>query len=274
MSKWKNSDPQAAQEASRYATPIPSRQFIMQFIEEKGAPISHRGLCRALSVTETDQQEALMFRLKAMVRDGQLLQNRRSAFTLINKKDLIEGRVQGNKDGYGFLIPDQGGEDLYLSSREMRLVFDGDRARVRESGVDRRGRKEGQIVEVTQRNTSQLVGCYFEKSGTGYIEPENKRINRDVMVKPGPLAPTVGQYVLLEIIEQPERRSFPTGIIKEILGDRSDAGMEVEVALRTHNIPHKWPEAVEKQTAKFTHEVFKARYQTPGRFTTNTFYYN
>ena len=255
MSEWKNSDPQAAQEASRYETPIPSRQFIMQFLEERGAPTSHRGICRALGVKEAEQQEALMFRLKAMVRDGQLLQNRRSAFALISKLDLIKGRVQGNKEGYGFLIPDEGGEDLYLSAREMRQLFDGDRALVRESGVDRRGRKEGQIVEVIERNTTQLVGRYFEEPGAVFVEPENKRISREVIVKAGPLMPTAGQYVLLEIIEQPGRRSLPVGIIKEILGDRADAGMEVEVALRTHNIPHTWPEAVEKQAAKFSHEV-------------------
>ena len=86
-----------------------------------------------------------MFRLKAMIRDGQLLQNRKNAFALISKLDLIKGRIQGNKDGFGFLIPDDGGEDLYLSPREMRQLFDGDRAVVRESGTDHRGRKEGQL---------------------------------------------------------------------------------------------------------------------------------
>ena len=124
---WKASDPQAAQEASRYANPIPSRQLIMQFLEQRGAPASHRVICREMEVTEEEQQEALMFRLKAMVRDGQLLQNRKSAFALISKLDLISGRVQGHKEGFGFLIPDEGGEDLYLSAREMRQLFDGDR---------------------------------------------------------------------------------------------------------------------------------------------------
>ncbi|MDP0589388.1 MAG: ribonuclease R [Candidatus Endonucleobacter bathymodioli] len=251
---WKDSDPQAEQEASRYANPIPSRQFIMQFLEERGLPVNHNAICQGLGVTE-EQQEALMYRLKAMIRDGQLLQDRKGSFVLMSKLDLIKGRVQGHKEGYGFLVPDDGGGDLYLSAREMRQVFDGDRALVCERGLDRRGRKEGKIVEVLERNTIQIVGRYFEDSGVAYVIPENTRIGREVIVTPGPLMAVSGQYVLLEIIEQPGRRSLPVGLVKEILGDRSDAGMEVEVALRTHDIPHVWSDEVKKECEKFNDEV-------------------
>lgn len=255
---WKSQDSQATLEAQRYENPIPSRLFIMEYLEQHGAPISHRGLCKALGINEEEQKEALMFRLKAMIRDGQLLQNRKSAFALISKLNLIKGRVQGNKEGFGFLIPDDGGEDLYLSPREMRQLFDGDRAVVRESGVDHRGRREGQLVEVIEQNTTQVVGRYYVESGAAFIVPENSRISREIIVQPGPLMPTEGQYVLLEITQQPGKRNMPMGIVKEILGGRADAGMEVEVAVRTHNIPHEWPEAVEKQCKKFTASVAEA----------------
>ena len=259
MSKgWKEKDSQAAEEAARYENPIPSRLYIMETLEKRGAPTSHRALCREMGVEGEEQQEALMFRLKAMIRDGQLLQNRKNAFALISKLDLIKGRVQGNKDGFGFLIPDDGGEDLYLSPREMRQLFDGDRAVVRESGTDHRGRKEGQLVEVLERNTSQLVGRFYTESGAAFMVPENPRVSREIIVQPGPLMPTEGQYILLEIIEQPDRRNMPTGIVKEILGDRSEGGMEIEVAVRTHNIPYTWPKEVEKQCRKFKAEVAEA----------------
>ncbi len=255
---WKSQDSQATLEAQRYENPIPSRLFIMEYLEQHGVPISHRGLCKALGINEEEQKEALMFRLKAMIRDGQLLQNRKSAFALISKLNLIKGRVQGNKEGFGFLIPDDGGEDLYLSPREMRQLFDGDRAVVRESGVDHRGRREGQLVEVIEKNTTQVVGRYYVESGAAFIVPENSRISREIIVQPGSLMPTEGQYVLLEITQQPGKRHMPMGIVKEILGGRADAGMEVEVAVRTHNIPHEWPEAVEKQCKKFTASVAEA----------------
>lgn len=258
MSKgWKDRDSQAAAEAARYENPIPSRLFIMETLEKKGAPMNHLALCRELGVNSEEQQEALMFRLKAMIRDGQLLQNRKNAFALISKLDLVKGRIQGNKEGFGFLIPDGGGEDLYLSPREMRQLFDGDRAVVRESGTDHRGRKEGQLVEVLERNTSQLVGRYYVESGAAFVVPENQRISREIIVQPGPLIPTEGQYVLLEITEQPGRRNMPMGIIKEILGERADAGMEVDVAVRTHNIPHTWPEEVHYQCKTISNEVLE-----------------
>ena len=256
MSKgWKESDPQAAQEATRYASPIPSRLFIMETLEKRGAPANHKMLCRELGITDPDQQEALLFRLKAMIRDGQLLETRKQTYGLLSKMDLIKGRVQGNKEGFGFLIPDEGGEDLYLSWREMRQLFNGDRAVVRETGVDRRGRREGQVVEVIERNTTQLVGRYYEEHGNNFVVPENVRIDREILVKPGALMPSHGQYVLLEIIEQPGRRTQPVGLVKEILGDRQDAGLEIDVAVRTHNIPHEWPEDVLEQCQKFSSEV-------------------
>ena len=256
MSKgWKSQDSHASLEAERYDNPIPSRLFIMEFLEQRGAPLSHRALCKELGINDAAQQEALMFRLKAMIRDGQLLQNRKNAFALISKLNLIKGRVQGNKEGFGFLIPDDGSEDLYLSPREMRQLFDGDRAVVREADFDYRGRKQGQLVEVLERNTTHVVGRYYTESGAAFMVPENPRISREIIIQPGPLLPTEGQYILVEITEQPGRRNMPMGIVKEILGGRADAGMEVEVALRTHNIPHVWPEDVEKQCSKFTTDV-------------------
>ena len=255
---WKSQDSQATLEAQRYENPIPSRLYIMEYLEQHGAPMSHRALCKALGIDDEEQKEALMFRLKAMIRDGQLLQNRKNAFALISKLNLVKGRVQGNKEGFGFLIPDDGSEDLYLSPREMRQLFDGDRAVVRQSGIDYRGRREGQLVEVIERNTTQAIGRYYVESGAAFIVPENSRISREIIVQPGPLMPTEGQYVLLELTQQPGKRNMPMGIVKEILGDRADAGMEVEVAIRTHNIPHVWPAAVEKQCKRFTTDVAEA----------------
>ena len=98
---WKELDSQAADEAVRYDNPIPSRLFIMETLEKRGAPASHKVLCRELDVTISEQQEALLFRLKAMIRDGQLLETRKGTFGLLSKMDLVKGRIQGNKDGYG-----------------------------------------------------------------------------------------------------------------------------------------------------------------------------
>ncbi|MCE6982662.1 ribonuclease R, partial [Pseudomonas frederiksbergensis] len=111
--------------------------------------------------------EALRRRLRAMERDGQLIYTRRGTYAPVDKLDLILGRIAGHRDGFGFLIPDDGSDDLFLSPAQMRLVFDGDRALARVSGLDRRGRREGVVVEVISRAHESIVRRYFEEGGIG-----------------------------------------------------------------------------------------------------------
>ena len=125
-------DQYADREANKYEHPIPSREFILEFLEERGRPATYRQLADELNLHTPDNKEALRRRLLAMVRDGQLHQNRRGAYGLIAKMELIRGNVVGHKDGFGFVVPDDDGEDLFLT-RQMRTVFHGDQVLVRVS---------------------------------------------------------------------------------------------------------------------------------------------
>src|SRR5690554_8188137 len=100
-------------------------------------------VCSSDLQTSEEGIEALRRRLNAMCRDGQLICNRRNAFLPIESARLETGRVVGHKDGFGFLVPDGGGSDLFLSARQMREVFHGDRVVARVDRVDDRGRREG-----------------------------------------------------------------------------------------------------------------------------------
>ena len=173
-------DPHRAREAKKYQNPIPSREYIMQKLSEFGAPMRRDELANHLEIISEEDIEALRRRLNAMERDGQLLRNRRGAFCLVNKKDLIAGRVIGHPDGFGFLKPDDGGEDLFLTPRHMRMLLHGDRAVVRVVGVDQRGRKEGAVVEVLERANHKVVGRLYLEAGLGFVVPDNKRINQDI----------------------------------------------------------------------------------------------
>lgn len=255
---WKTADPQAAEEAKKYDNPIPSRQLIMQLLEERGTPATLSALCRVLEIDNDDGREALRRRLRAMERDGQLLSTRKGAYGLLSKMDLVKGRVIGHRDGYGFVAPDDGSDDLYVSGTEMRQLMDGDIVVVREAGVDRRGRREAALVEILERKNQQLVGRFYQKGNTQFVTPENKRIDKDIQVEPGPIQPTQGQYVIVEITQQPTRRLLPQCIIKEVLGDHMAPGMEVDVATRVHELPHEWPEAVTDDVAGYTTEVEEA----------------
>ena len=140
MADWQTLDPEAAREAEKYENPIPSRELILQHLAERGSPAAREQLVEEFGLTTEDQIEALRRRLRAMERDAQLIYTRRGTYAPVDKLDLILGRISGHRDGFGFLIPDDGSDDLFMSPSQMRLVFDGDRALARVSGLDRRGR--------------------------------------------------------------------------------------------------------------------------------------
>jgi ribonuclease R len=212
-------------------------------------------LTKALEMKDYQQVEALRRRLKAMERDGQLMVNRKGAYGLVDKMDLVRGRVQAHRDGYGFLVPHEGGDDLYLNSRQMQMVFDGDEALCRNAGYDHRGKQEGVIVEVIKHNTQQLVGRLFDENGVVYVMPDNNRINHQVIIPRDAIGEAlVEQYVMVEITGQPGWRRPPTGRVVEVLGEHMAPGMEIDVAIRAHNIPHEWPEAVEREAQALSAE--------------------
>ena len=137
----------------------------------------------------------------------------------------------------------------------MSQVFDGDVVLCRANGVDDRGRREGTVVEVLERNTRQLVGRYACEKGVCFVIPDNSRIQHDVFIpEEGELKPNQGQYVVVEIVSQPEWRARPTGKIIEVMGDHMAAGMEIDVAIRSHDIPHVWPEGVLAEAALLADE--------------------
>ncbi|GGP26370.1 ribonuclease R [Silvimonas amylolytica] len=233
-------DPHLERERERYENPLPSREYVLQVLEEAGAPLYAEDLARLLSITE-EERSFFERRLGAMARDGQLMVNRKGALCIAEKIDLIPGRVQGHPEGFGFLVPDDGSDDLYLSSRELDKVMHGDRVLVRQAGFDRRGRREGRIVEVLERLTTRLVGRFVAEHGVYRVVAEDKRIAKDIFIPPkekGKAKP--GQVVMVEITQQPDRNVQPLGRVMEILGNYDDPGMEIEIALRKHNLPYEF----------------------------------
>lgn len=249
-------DPHAGREASKYERPIASREYIMECLAAEGVPLSQEQIAAELKIQDEQDLEALRRRLKAMERDGQLIRNRRGGYGLVQKMDLVRGRVIGHPDGFGFLAPEEGGDDLFLSAREMRVLLHGDRAMARVSGIDRRGRREGAIVEVLERNTTRVVGRFYCEHGIGFVSPDNKRISQDIVIPTDQQAGAAhGQIVMAEIIAQPSAYAKTTGKIVEILGDHMAPGMEIDVAIRAHNLPLEWPMQVEAEVGRLGAEV-------------------
>jgi ribonuclease R len=248
-------DPFLERERAQYEHPLPSREFILQLLEEQGAPMTADELCGLLHI-KAHEEELFVRRLRAMERDGQLMRNRKGALCIVDKLDLIKGKVQGHPDGFGFVIPEDGSADLLLSAREMHKVLHGDTVMVRVAGMDRRGRREAKIVEVLAYANQRVVGRLYEDHGILFVVAENRRISQDILVAPGQSGGAkAGQVVVLEIMQQPSKIAQPIGRIVQVLGNYADPGMEIEIALRKHDLPHEFPRDAEHQAKRFAPEV-------------------
>ena len=251
-----NQDPHYKRELEKYGNPIPSREFILSVIRDNNAPMNRDEILTALSIRNEDQIEAMRRRLRAMENDGQLVFTKRKRYALPEKLDLFKGTVIGHREGFGFLQVDGKKDDLFIPNHQMQKVMHGDFVLAQPAGLDRRGRREVRIVRVLESRKKQIVGRFFLENGFSYVVPDDSRIGRDILVpNEHRNGARMGQVVVVELQERSASFNQPIGVITEILGDNMAKGMEVEIALRNHDIPHKFSSAVEKYVKKFTEEV-------------------
>ena len=248
-------DPHADREAQRYADPIASREAILQLLGAADGPMDADALAERLQLTAPERRDALDKRLSAMRRDGQLLQNRRGHLAPARQLDLVAGTVIANPEGFGFLRPDNidkpgKGDDLFLPPGEMRKVMHGDRVLASITGVDRRGRSEGAIVEVLERRQSRLIGRFEAEAGICYVVPDDRRIQRNVQIPPDAReGARHGQLVVCEITQPPTAQRPPIGRVLAVLGDKLTPSLVVEAAIHGHDLPHEFPPDVLAQAS-------------------------
>lgn len=238
-------DPFYAREQEKYSHPVPSREFILQVLEEAGRPLTLNQLLRQLGIDEEGKREALGFRLRAMLRDGQLMLDRRERYCLMKRINLQRGTIQGHPDGFGFFIPDDGSPDMVLSAKEMRAVMHGDKVFAYACGTDKRGRMEGKVHEVITHANTNVVGRFFSEQGMGFVIPDSKHLTQDIAIASEQSnGAKNGQIVLVELLAYPSKRNQAVGKVVHILGEHMAPGMETEVAILAHGIPQEWPEDV------------------------------
>lgn len=233
---------------------IPSREDILGVLRTSSGAQNAMTLAAALGVG-AEEMDGLMRRLNAMERDGQIKPDRAGNYKLTHAPGFIEGRVSSHRDGFGFLLPDDGSDDIFLPEKEMQKVLHGDRAQARIIGTDRRGRPEGVIVEVVSRANTHVIGRLLNENGVWLVAPEDKRIGQDIRLTGSPGKAKPGQVVSVELTGQPARYTQPTGRIAEILGDIDDPGMEIEIAVRKYGVPHEFSDVAKKLAARLPSEV-------------------
>ena len=249
-------DPNYAKELAKYDNPIPSRDFILQVIRKQNSPMSKEEIFKTLAIVNEEQQEAMRRRLRAMENDGQLVFTKRKCYALPEKLDLLKGMVIGHREGFGFLQVEGKKDDFFIPNVQMQKVMHGDYVLAQPNGFDRKGRPEVRIVRVLEANKKQIVGRFFLEQGIGYVVPDDSRITRDILIPDNArLGARMGQVVVVELHPRTAPFFQPIGKITEILGENMAKGMEVEIAIRKHDIPHVFPSAVEKQLKKWAEDV-------------------
>ena len=241
------SDPHYLREAEKYESPIPSREHILSFIQKR--PKSKRQLFELLSI-EDEQKKAFERRLRAMVRDKQLSCNKNGVYRPFSNRGLISGTVIANPKGFGFVSLDKGGKDLRLSSQQMKLVFHGDKVKVRL--LNRK--LDAEIVQVT-KTVKTLVGRLHINQDECYVVVDDRRIKHEIDIVELIEGCADNQVVVVEVLNSPTLEKNASGRITSIIGNYLDEGVEVDSAIHRHEIPAIFGDKALEESAKLPNKV-------------------
>ncbi|MBT9490482.1 MAG: ribonuclease R [Rubrivivax sp.] len=163
----------------------------------------------------------------------------------------VEGTVEGHRDGHGFVLRDDGEASLYLAPQEMRAVLHRDRVRARIIRMDRKGRPEGRVVDILERRKAPIIGRLLHEGGHWLVAPEDRRFGQDILIPKNATANAqAGQVVAVELTEPASLHAQPVGRVAEVLGEIDDSGMEIEIAVRKYEVPHRFsPETLAQAAA-------------------------
>ncbi len=250
-------DPNYAREKEKYSTPIASREFILDVLQKANQPLSFNELIKACSIHDDELIVALKRRLRAMEKDGQVLFNKFKKYAIPDQSDFVKGKVIGHRDGFGFLQPDgtSGRNDWYISHSQMRDLLPGDYVMAQPIG-EFKGKTEARVMKVIEPREADIIGRYFVEMGQAVVIPDDSRIKHEIIIdKSQHNGARHGQMVIVELIERPSKRSAPIGKVTQVLGEHMAPGMEIDIALRTHEVPFEWSKAVENFAKKLPKEV-------------------
>ncbi len=237
----------------RYEHKIPGRDQILAAMEQAKQPLTLEALAPRFGIRTEQHRRALENRLRAMVRDGQLLRNRADEYCLTGHLDVVTGTVLAHRDGFGFLRPDDGSDDLYLAAREMQTLWDGDRVAARANDTSR-GR-EGHVVEILARGKTRIVGQFRRERGIDSVLESGESRTEVLIARGAAHGAKPGDIVSVEVLEYPSKRSHAIGRVVEIVGRKDQSGIDTDVAILAHGIPNEWPAEALAEARSWSPEV-------------------
>ncbi len=229
---------------------------MLKYLSQRTEPANTKSIAETLGrVGKEGRQET--FAILEQLRDsGEVTQLSKHRWAM--KHAIIEhrGRIVGHVDGHGYVLTDSTKEKVFLRTHEMREALHNDVVNVRITGRDRRGKLFGMITEIVERANQNVVGRYFTENNLHFVVPDDQRIGQDIFVlKEHTAGAEPGQVVSVKITKHPTKHFQPIGEVVEVLGDYLSPGMEIEIAIRKHQLPHQWPQNVERQIKSFADEV-------------------
>jgi ribonuclease R len=237
----------------RYEHKIPSRDQILAAMEQAGQPLKLVALAPRFGIRTEQHRRALEARMRAMVRDGQLLRNRADEYCLTGHLDVVTGTVLAHRDGFGFLRPDDGTPDLYLEARQMKLLWDGDRVAARANETSR-GR-EGHVVEILARGKQRIVGQFRRERGIDSVLESGDSRTEVLIARGESRGAKAGDVVAVDVLEYPSKTSHAVGRVVEVLGRKDTRGIDTDVAILAHGIPNEWPAEALREARTWSAEV-------------------
>ncbi|MPV86217.1 ribonuclease R [Ostreibacterium oceani] len=257
---WQKQDPEFSNEEKKYPHPVPSRAFIITTIQQSAVSLDFAALVKHYALNR-HEKETLRHRIKAMLRDGQVAMNGKEELRIPKARPKLIGKVYAHVEGYGFFIPEDksltDGQDLYLSPFQMKQAMHGDvvEAEMLTSG-GRSNKKEGRIIRVVTHANTLIIGKLINDYGIKVVKPENRRIHHKIQVTNlSEFAVKENEIVAVTISQYPNKNNPIVGQISKVFGDHMDAGIEIDVAIANHQLPHEWPDAVVNQTIAIPDEI-------------------
>lgn len=257
MKNWV--DPEAKAEAERYDNPIPSRTLILETIEKNNAQ-SHADLVEHFEIADQKSIDALSHRLIAMVRDGQLMKDGYK-FQIAVEQPESEATVYINSRGMG-TANISGQDDLLLAERELRLVFNGDRVKVRQTSVDRKGKAWGYVTEVVQHRVKQIIGKVSLYEGEYFVQPASPNAHQPITLEKELIEHAqvnLGDSIRVAIDTYPTREEFATGHIVQSMADKADTEIIIPQTILEYGLPYEFPEEVIQDAESFKEPTEKDR---------------
>ncbi len=260
VSKQKRSNKLSNNETTSLGSKEPiNKTQLINYLTQQKRPQSWIDIVSGLNVQSKREKKTVSRHLSEMLKSGQLLFNRKEQYCLVQQSDLETGIVIGHADGFGFLKRDAGGDDMFIPPHEMRALMNGDRVVVSRGKLNRQGKLEARVVEVLERKIKTVVGRFFDVMGIFHVEAENKRIFQHIFIPPeATLGAKDGQIVMAQITHYPSSRTQAIAKVIEVMGDHMAPGMEIDMAIRSYELPNSWSQAVLDEAQRFDTGVVEA----------------